>query len=220
VRGAWRRGPLREIRIVAPVQRLILVRHAESVFNVRGVLNGDPSVPGGLTRRGREQARRLGRLLVDEPIDLCVTTGFQRTRETADLAFAGREVPRLVVSELDDPPNGIFELRPARELTEWRARHGPDAPIPGTGRSEREHVLAMLPGVELLLARPERTMVAILHGWFVVWISGAVTRAAGAADSSSARRWPRPEHAIPHEIGRAQLELAVSELRRDPYRYS
>jgi broad specificity phosphatase PhoE len=67
VTSARGRGPPRETRIVAAVQRLILVRHAESVFNVRGVLNGDPSVPGGLTQRGREQARRLGRLLAAKP---------------------------------------------------------------------------------------------------------------------------------------------------------
>lgn len=40
------------------MERLVLARHAESVFNVRGVLNGDPSIPGGLTENGREQARR------------------------------------------------------------------------------------------------------------------------------------------------------------------
>ncbi len=59
------------------MQRLILARHAESVCNVRGVLNGDPSVPGGLTERGREQARRLGENLAGVPIDLCVTTEFR-----------------------------------------------------------------------------------------------------------------------------------------------
>jgi broad specificity phosphatase PhoE len=41
------------------MKRLILARHAESVFNVRRVLNGDPSIAGGLTQRGRAQARRL-----------------------------------------------------------------------------------------------------------------------------------------------------------------
>ena len=66
-----------------------MARHAESVFNVRGVLNGDPAVPGGLTDNGREQARWLGERLKNERIDLCVTTEFERTRETADIALAG-----------------------------------------------------------------------------------------------------------------------------------
>ena len=201
------------------MERLILARHAESVFNVHGVLNGDPSVPGGLTQRGRDQARRLGQLLAARSIDLCVTTRFERTRETADHAFADRAVPRLVVRELDDPPNGDFELRPATELTEWRNLHGPDVSIPGTGRTEREHVLAMLPGVELLLARPEPTIVAILHGWFVSWITGATTAGGGASDPSPPCRWPTPEHATPIDVARTDLERAVKELSRDPYRY-
>ncbi len=74
------------------MDRLILARHAESVFNVRGVLNGDPSIPGGLTDNGREQARLLGERSRSERIDLCVTTEFDRTRETADVALAGRDV--------------------------------------------------------------------------------------------------------------------------------
>ncbi len=41
------------------MERVILARHAQSVFNVRGVLNGDLD-PGGLTDEGRAQARRLG----------------------------------------------------------------------------------------------------------------------------------------------------------------
>ena len=81
------------MRIVhATVKRLILVGHVGSVFNERGILTGDPSVPGGLTERGREQARRLGRLLADRSIDLCVSTAFQRTRETAALASMPVEI--------------------------------------------------------------------------------------------------------------------------------
>jgi broad specificity phosphatase PhoE len=187
---------------------LILSRHAESVFNERGVLNGDPSVAGGLTERGTEQARALGRSLAGESIDLCVTTAFERTRATADIAFADRTIRRLIMSELDDPPNGDFELRPASELAEWREGHGPDVPIPGTGRSEREHVRSMLPGLELLLSRRERTVVAILHGWFVGWIVTAATRGG-----------PAPGYATAVRIPRTVLDRAVIEMRRDPYRW-
>ena len=129
------------------MEHLILARHAESVFNVRGVLNGDPSVPGSLTERGREQARALGESIADDPIDLCVTTAFERTRQTADIALQGREIPRVVIPELDDPPGGDFELRPYTELAAWLRAHGRDAPLPG-----------------------------FAHGWFVAWIRGAALR--------------------------------------------
>lgn len=80
----------------------MVARHAESVFNVRGVLNGNPAVPGPLTRKGKQQARRLGRDLANEPVDLCVTTDFPRTQQTADLALDGRDIPRLVLPLLNE----------------------------------------------------------------------------------------------------------------------
>jgi broad specificity phosphatase PhoE len=152
------------------VERLLLCRHAESVFNEQGVLNGDPSVPGGLTAKGQDQARRLGEGLRDRKIDLCVTTAFERTIRTADIALAGRDVPRIVMPALDDPANGIFELRPGEELRAWRAANGPDAVIPGTGSTEREAVERMRAGFFELVARPEATILAVLHGWFVSWV--------------------------------------------------
>jgi broad specificity phosphatase PhoE len=147
-----------------------LCRHAESVFNAQGVLNGDPSVPGGLTVRGEEQARRLGERLGDTRIDLCVTTAFERTIRTADVALAGRNVPRLVMEALDDPPNGIFELRPFEELRAWRRANGTEAVIPGTTSTEREALVRMRSGLFQLAARPEGTIFAVLHGWFVTWV--------------------------------------------------
>ena len=162
------------------MDRLILARHAESVFNVRGVLNGDPSVPGGLTDEGRDQARRLGERLRYERIDLCVTTEFERTRETADVALAGRDVPRVVVAELNDPPNGELELRPYVELARWRESNGPDMPIPGLDRTERDYFETAARGFRLLAERPEPTVLAILHGYVVAWItSGAGVPASG-----------------------------------------
>lgn len=156
------------------MERVILARHAQSVFNVRGVLNGDPSVPGGLTDEGRAQARRLGERLRGERIDLCVTTQFERTRETADIALTGRDVPRLIVPELNDPPNGELELRPYGELLRWREANGPDVPIPGLDRTERDYFETVVRGFRHLAERPEPTILAILHGYVVAWIASNV----------------------------------------------
>ena len=91
------------------MDEVILARHGESELSVVGTVNGDPAVPCALTAAGREQARRLGELLADTELDLCVTSEFERTRETADLALAGRAVPRLVLPELNDVRFGSFE---------------------------------------------------------------------------------------------------------------
>ncbi len=156
------------------MERVILARHAQSVFNVRGVLNGDPSIPGGLTDEGRAQARRLGERLRDERIDLCVTTEFERTRETADIALAGRDVPRLVVPDLGDPPNGDLELRPYAELVRWREANDPDVPLPGLDRTERDYFETVARGFKQLAERPEPTILAILHGYVIAWIASSI----------------------------------------------
>jgi broad specificity phosphatase PhoE len=156
------------------MERIILARHAESVFNVRGVLNGDLSFPGGLTEEGRAQAGRLGDRLGDEQIDLCVTTEFERTRETADIALAGRDVPRLVVPELNDPPAGDLEQHPYAELARWREVNGPDIPIPGLERTERDYFETVVHGFRQLTERQEPTILAILHGYVVSWIASNI----------------------------------------------
>jgi broad specificity phosphatase PhoE len=160
------------------MQRVILTRHAQSVFNVRGVLNGDPSIPGGLTDEGRAQARRLGERLRGERIDLCVTTEFERTRETADIALADRDVPRLVVPDLGDPPNGELELRPYAEMVRWREANGPDVPLPGLDRTERDYFETVARGFRQLAERPETTILAILHGYVIAWIASSMGVAA------------------------------------------
>jgi broad specificity phosphatase PhoE len=172
------------------VERLLLCRHAESIFNAQGVLNGDPSVPGGLTSRGVDQARHLGRLLSDVRIDLCVTTAFERTIRTADVALAGRNVPRLVMETLDDPPNGVFELRPFEELRAWRRANGTDAVIPGTTSTVREALERMRTGFFDLAGRSEETVLAVLHGWFVTW----ALRSAGIETVDAL------EQAVPYEL--------------------
>lgn len=189
------------------MERLILARHAESVFNVRGVLNGDPSIPGGLTDEGRAQARRLGERLRDEPIDLCVTTEFERTRETADIALAGRRnVARLVVPELNDPPNGDLELQPYRELARWRETNGPDVPIPGLDRTERDYFETVTRGFRRLAERPEPTVLAILHGYVVAWIA----RSAGASATG--------RHAEEFVLASSGLIEALDDVADDVFR--
>jgi broad specificity phosphatase PhoE len=182
-------------------------RHAESVFNEQGVLNGDPSVPGGLTAGGQQQARRLGQELVDRPIDLCVTTAFERTIRTADIVLAGRDVPRLVMPALDDPPNGIFELRPYEELRAWRTDNGPDAVIPGTASTEREAVERMRAGFFELVARPEETILAVLHGWFVGWVLASAGVDAGR----------QPEPAVPYELTVGRVADALRATAEDVF---
>ena len=80
----------------------VFSRHAESTLNHEHRVNGDPSRPAPLTEQGRMEARLLGLQLRSVTLDACVHTRFPRTRETAQLALAERDVPVEVEPELDD----------------------------------------------------------------------------------------------------------------------
>jgi broad specificity phosphatase PhoE len=146
------------------VERAILVRHGESAYSAKGIVNGDPFRYVPLTRKGRAEARRLGELLRDEPIDLGVTSRFPRTRETADIALEGRPIPRLVLEELDDVRMGEFEGEHVEKVRAWQTLYGPVAPLPGGGESRVESIRRFCAGYRRLLAREEPSILVVTHG--------------------------------------------------------
>ena len=109
----------------------VLTRHARSTLNDEGRINGDPSVPVALTADGRAAAERLGHQLAELPLDLCVHTRFARTRETADLILAGREVPMVEEPLLDDIDVGDLEGKTLAEYHAWKQEHTRADPFPG-----------------------------------------------------------------------------------------
>jgi broad specificity phosphatase PhoE len=188
------------------MERALFVRHGESEFSVRALVNGDPGVAGGLTELGRRQARQLGERLAGEPIELCVITEFRRTRETADLVLGDRPVPRLVVRELNDPFYGEFEGGPLADYRRWAAAHGPrDAPG-GGGESRVAIASRYVRGLRLLLERPESTLLVVCH-------SLPIAYAVASADGRGPRaRMPLVTYAEPHALSFDQLERAVERL--------
>ena len=144
------------------MRELLLARHGESEYSARALANGDPGVRCPLTMTGRAQARALGELLRDEPIELCVVTEFERVEETADLALAGRDVPRLVVPELNDPRVGPFEGKALDEYRRWAWGRGPtEAPAGGEHRVALAERYAR--GFRLVLELPEETVLCVAH---------------------------------------------------------
>jgi probable phosphoglycerate mutase len=188
------------------VRTLILARHAESEFSVRGTVNGDPSIDSGLTDAGREQAAALGILIRDDPIDLCVVTEFPRTLETADLALAGREVPRLVLAELNDIRFGSFEGGTFTDYVRWAHTHGPTDDAPGEGESRVDAARRFVAGYRQLLARPEQHLLAIGHGLPIRYVLSALMELDPVAKVDPV------EHAEPFRVSAVQLERAVERL--------
>jgi probable phosphoglycerate mutase len=131
-------------------------------------------VPVPLTEEGRDQARRLGEQLRDEPIDLCVTSEFLRTQETAELALAGRAVPRLVLPDLDDIRFGDYEGLPLVDYRKWAHAHGPEDVVPGGDESRAETVARYVRAFRTILARPEHDALVVAHGLPIRYVLEAI----------------------------------------------
>ena len=87
--------------------------------SVAGLLNGDPSVTGGLTAQGILEAEQLATAIADDPFDLCIHTEFERVRQTAEIALAGRSITTVVEARLNDPRYGRFERADIDGYRDW-----------------------------------------------------------------------------------------------------
>ena len=186
----------------------ILARHAESEYSARGAVNGDVDVPVALTEVGREQARRLGELIRDDPIELCATSEFGRVIETADIALAGRDVPRLVLPALNDILVGEWEGKPLAEYRVWARSHGPEDVTDGRGESRAATVRRYVHAFRSLLARPERVVLVVTHGLPIRYLLDA------ADDRDPTAVVDQVEHATPYRLSRAELVRGTDRLER------
>lgn len=191
------------------MERATLARHGESTASAKGLLNGDPYHYFALTRTGRKQAKALGERLRDEPIDLCVTSRFPRTRETADLALEGRPVPRLVVPDLDDVRVGEFEERPVEDLRLWQRTHPLTEPIPGGGESRVDSITRYCAAFQSLLASDEANLLVVAHGLPIT----AVLLAIQGQDVPETLEGVQVAYADPHPVTATELAGAVRFLR-------
>src|SRR4051794_18264871 len=145
------------------LETVILARHGESVYSAEGRVNGDPGISVALTARGREEARALGEALAGRTLDLCVTSDFPRALETADVALAGREVPRLVLAELGDIRMGSYEGKLLEEYRAWSHNVPPGESELGGGESRVQALERYVRGFSVVAARPERMVLVVSH---------------------------------------------------------
>jgi broad specificity phosphatase PhoE len=189
------------------VNRLfILARHGESTLNVEQIVTGDPDRDVRLTEKGREESRRLGVQVRNLTLDVCVITRFGRTRETAEIALEGREVPVEVEPLLDDIAVGDLEGLTIEEYRAWKRAHTRADAFPG-GESLDAAAVRYGRGLQRLLARPERTILVVTHE---IPVRYALNAAEGSADADS------PHHQIanatPYLFGDEQLSAAAERL--------
>ncbi|MEX0817618.1 MAG: histidine phosphatase family protein [Gaiellales bacterium] len=140
----------------------VLARHAESVLNLERRVNGDPTLDVPLTERGEVEARALGRQLAELPLDVCIHTRFPRTRLTAELALAGRDVPFAVEPLLDDIDIGELDGETIERYRAWKHGHARDVPFPG-GESLDDAARRYAAGLRALLGGQYDHALVVCH---------------------------------------------------------
>lgn len=178
---------------------IVLARHGESETAARRLVGGDAP----LSERGRAQAAAFGAEVARLPFDVCITSGARRALETAELALAGRDVPREVLPALGDIDFGGLDGRPLEEYRDWIARHAPtDAP---DGGESRVTTLRRFCGAyRALVGRREPHVLVVAHGLTLAALTDGTPRpvVAGVPYGS----WIR--------LTRAELDAAVARLER------
>ena len=187
---------------------LLLARHGQSLFNVEGVVNGDPTLDRGLSAVGVEEGRKLALQIAAVSIELCVTSEFPRAQETAALALGGRDVPVTIDAKLNDIRIGELEGRTLADYRTWKHTHTRADPFPG-GESLDDAAHRYAAAFARLLDRDEDTILCVCHEIPVRY----AVNAAGASDDLDG-----PLHhvanASPYVFDEAGLRRAVERLRR------
>jgi broad specificity phosphatase PhoE len=186
----------------------VIARHGESTLNLENRINGDPSVPVRLTDTGRDEARLLGRQVAHIPLELCVHTRFSRTRETGEVALAGREIPFTEDAALDDIDIGDLEGKMVDDYRAWKRAHTRSDPFPG-GESLDEAARRYADAFGRLSERPETSILVVTH-------EIPLRYAINAADGSDDLDGPTHQlaNATPYLFDETALRRAVEGIRR------
>jgi broad specificity phosphatase PhoE len=189
------------------VRLFLLARHGQSLFNVDGVVNGDPLLDRGLSEQGIEEARRLADQLAGIPLDVVVLSPFPRVVQTANIGLGPRGVPHELDDDLGDVRIGELEGSTLAEYRAHPAHEDRRQRFPG-GESLDEAALRYAAAFERVLARSEETILVVCHE---IPVRYAVNAAAGGESLNG------PLHSVanaaPYLFDEESLGRAVERIR-------
>jgi broad specificity phosphatase PhoE len=140
--------------------QLIYETHSRTVDNERGIATG--WLPGELSATGRDFALELGRRWRDTELAAVYTSDLRRAVQTAEIAFADRNVPVISDTRLRECNYGQLNGMPVARLEAERGQHL-DIPYPG-GQSYRQVVDQMRSFLREVAPRHQnQTILLIAH---------------------------------------------------------
>jgi probable phosphoglycerate mutase len=167
-----------------------LIRHAESVWNRAGLVQGQADAPG-LTDVGRAEARRLAVHLRRVEAGVVLTSDLLRAIETAEILAEGLSAPLVVDRRLRERALGAAEGRPASTISPRSLGVHDGAVIdadcqPAGGESIRDLYQRVAALLDDLSGRPSADrLVVVTHGGVI-----RVAMAYAAALSVTNMPWP------------------------------
>jgi broad specificity phosphatase PhoE len=136
---------------------LVYETHSTSVDNERGIATG--WLDGELSAYGREQALELGERR-REGVAAVYASDLGRAVETAEIAFAGTDIPVRHDARLRECDYGELNGAPVEQVTTVRRRHV-DEPFPG-GESYRQVVERTRDFLDDVAARHEGERIVVI----------------------------------------------------------
>ena len=96
---------------------MIIARHGETIANSLGIIQGQ--LPGKLTEKGIEQAKKIGKFLEKERIDVILTSGLARAYDTAKFISEYVKAPLKVENNLKERNFGVFQGKDREKFFSW-----------------------------------------------------------------------------------------------------
>lgn len=94
--------------------RVLIIRHGQTDWNKQGLLQGTKDIT--LNETGIQQAEIARESLLKEKIDVCYCSPLIRTRRTADIILAGRDIPVIYDERIVERRFGVAEGMSTKDI--------------------------------------------------------------------------------------------------------
>src|SRR5699024_12807412 len=94
--------------------KIYLVRHGETDWNIKGIIQGQTNIP--LNKTGERQARECGEHFKNKPIDAIVSSPLMRAKKTTQIINQTLNLPIIYEDRLKERYFGIAEEKSKIEM--------------------------------------------------------------------------------------------------------
>ena len=103
--------------------KLIFLRHAQSEYNIKNLINQDSKIKVNITEKGKKQAIDAGEKLKNDEIQVIFASEFLRTQQTAENVRERRKIEIKVDKRINEGKVG-YEGKDVKNYREDRGKSG------------------------------------------------------------------------------------------------